>query len=354
MNAARDQRAAPAHRGPHAASPRRGRPGARNTTSTGRRRCSTRPACCASSSSGTTSCAIPSRSRRWSTARSPIATSEPQGPVYVTLPREVLAQGSSQKFSQDTTIPAASAPAADPDALEEAAKLLGAAETAAAHHRERRAHARELARDRAARADARGAGDPLRPRYLALSTEHPMQCGWDPQPLLKEADVVLVVDCDVPWIPKRRQSEAEAKIIHIGPDPLFARYPLRGFRTDLALTGGVAPTLQALWRSAQKQRSRRRTIEERARSVSEHSQRSQEQRARRLRSRAVDHHRQVALGLHEPAARQRHAPRERVPDGARGNADPEPGRYFGNPRRAASAGAWARRSARSSPRRTRP
>ena len=79
-----------------------------------------------------------------------------------------------------------------------------------------------------------------RPRYLALSTEHPMQCGWDPQPFLKEADVVLVVDCDVPWIPREGNPKPEARIIHIGPDPLFARYPLRGFRTDLALTGGVA------------------------------------------------------------------------------------------------------------------
>src|SRR3954464_534272 len=56
-----------------------------------------------------------------------ICKSEPQGPVYVTLPREVLGQGFTQKFPQDTTIQAASAPAADAEALEEAAKLLGAA-----------------------------------------------------------------------------------------------------------------------------------------------------------------------------------------------------------------------------------
>src|SRR5688572_24300160 len=56
-----------------------------------------------------------------------IAKSEPQGPVYVTLPREILAQGFTQKFSQTTTIQAASPPAADTDALEEAAKLLGEA-----------------------------------------------------------------------------------------------------------------------------------------------------------------------------------------------------------------------------------
>jgi acetolactate synthase-1/2/3 large subunit len=56
-------------------------------------------------------------------------------------------------------------------------------------------------------------------------------------------------------------------VIHIGPDPLFARYPLRGFRTDVALTGAVAPTLQALWRSAQKQAVSVKTIEERRKAI---------------------------------------------------------------------------------------
>jgi acetolactate synthase-1/2/3 large subunit len=85
-----------------------------------------------------------------------------------------------------------------------------------------------------------------RPRYLALSTEHPMHAGWEPHALLKEADLVLCVECDVPWIPAQGGPQAEAKVVHIGPDPLYARYPLRGFRTDLALTGLVAPTLARL------------------------------------------------------------------------------------------------------------
>jgi hypothetical protein len=106
-----------------------------------------------------------------------------------------------------------------------------------------------------------------RPRQLALSTEHPMHCGWDPHALLKEADVVLVVDCDVPWIPKEGKPKPGAKVIHVGPDPLFARYPLRGFRTDLALTGAVAPTLQSLWRAAQKHAVSVKAVEERRQAV---------------------------------------------------------------------------------------
>jgi len=57
---------------------------------------------------------------------------------------------------------------------------------------------------------------------------------------------VLVVDCDVPWLISQANPKAEATVVHIGPDPLFARYPMRSFRTDVALTGLVAPTLARL------------------------------------------------------------------------------------------------------------
>jgi acetolactate synthase-1/2/3 large subunit len=56
----------------------------------------------------------------------------------------------------------------------------------------------------------------------------------------------------VPWIPAQGNPQPGAKVVHIGADPLFARYPLRGFRTDLALTGVAGPTLMALLERAQK------------------------------------------------------------------------------------------------------
>ncbi len=196
-----------------------------------------------------------------------IAKSEPQGPVYVTLPREILACSFSSEFSLKASIAAAAPPAADPETLEEAAKLLSVAQ----HPLLITANGgRTQESSRAIEQLAQALAVPVvhyRPRHLALSTEHPMHCGWDPHALLKEADVVLVVDCDVPWIPREGKPKADAKVIHIGPDPLFARYPLRGFRTDIALTGAVAPTLQALWRSAQKQVVSPKQLEERRKAV---------------------------------------------------------------------------------------
>jgi acetolactate synthase-1/2/3 large subunit len=201
-----------------------------------------------------------------------IAKSEPQGPVYVTLPREILASDfSTQKFSDHSTIAPASPPGADPEALEETAKLLGKARmplliTANG--------GRTLESSRAIAQFVEAFAIPTihyRPRHLALSTEHPMHCGWDPHALLKEADLVLVVDCDVPWIPKEGGPRPEAKVVHIGPDPLFARYPLRGFRTDIALTGLAAPTLSALAERAKRHLVSQENISSRKKIVEEKS-----------------------------------------------------------------------------------
>src|SRR3954463_11788057 len=57
-----------------------------------------------------------------------IATSEPQGPVYVTLPREVLASAFSATVNARAQQIAATPPAADPEALARAAKILATAQ----------------------------------------------------------------------------------------------------------------------------------------------------------------------------------------------------------------------------------
>ena len=154
-----------------------------------------------------------------------IAKSEPQGPVYVTLPREILASSFSTSFSSTSTIAPASPPGADPEALEEAAKLLGRAKmplliTANG--------GRTVESSRAIAQFVEVFAIPTihyRPRHLALSTEHPMHCGWDPHALLKEADLVLVVDCDVPWIPKEGAPAARRQGGPHRPRPALCALP---------------------------------------------------------------------------------------------------------------------------------
>ncbi|RMD42350.1 hypothetical protein DV735_g2805, partial [Chaetothyriales sp. CBS 134920] len=55
---------------------------------------------------------------------------------------------------------------------------------------------------------------------------------------VKTADSILIIDCDVPWIPTRCRPREDAKIIHIDVDPLKQNMPLhyvsafRRFRAD--------------------------------------------------------------------------------------------------------------------------
>ena len=83
---------------------------------------------------------------------------------------------------------------------------------------------------------------------IAIPMSSPMHVGWNPDALLREADVVLVINALSPWWPDRAEPGIRhAKIIHLGPDPLFARStPVRNFRSDIALAGETAATLLAL------------------------------------------------------------------------------------------------------------
>ena len=65
-----------------------------------------------------------------------------------------------------------------------------------------------------------------RPRYLSLPSSHPMHLGYDPAPQVPKADLILVLESDVPWIPTVNRPAADARIIHIDVDPLKEQMPL--------------------------------------------------------------------------------------------------------------------------------
>jgi acetolactate synthase-1/2/3 large subunit len=176
-----------------------------------------------------------------------LAATEPCGPVYLTLPREVLAAPLAEiRYEQPSRRVAASSPRADEAALAQATAILAAAEnplivTSSA--------GRDLAAVPALAAFAERFAIPVvqfSPRHMSIPADHPMQLGFDPSSLIADADAVLVLESDVPWIPSRVSPPAGAKIIHIGLDPLFQRYPIRGFLCDLAITARVGPALGEL------------------------------------------------------------------------------------------------------------
>ncbi|MBV8844675.1 MAG: thiamine pyrophosphate-requiring protein [Bryobacterales bacterium] len=71
--------------------------------------------------------------------------------------------------------------------------------------------------------------------YIGVQGNEPVQ-----NPCLAEADFVLVMDSDVPWIPSKNGPSPEARIYHIDIDPIKEQMPLwyiparRVFRADCA------------------------------------------------------------------------------------------------------------------------
>jgi acetolactate synthase-1/2/3 large subunit len=73
-----------------------------------------------------------------------------------------------------------------------------------------------------------------------------MHMGYDPQGLLQEADLVIVIDADVPWIPNEQTPHKDARFVTLGEDPAFRRYPMRSFPSDLAITSKTSTALEML------------------------------------------------------------------------------------------------------------
>jgi acetolactate synthase-1/2/3 large subunit len=73
-----------------------------------------------------------------------------------------------------------------------------------------------------------------------------------PGPLLREADLVIVIESDVPWLPSNEAPPAGARVVQIGEDPLYARYPMRGFPSDLTITATALSVLEALEQALQR------------------------------------------------------------------------------------------------------
>ena len=87
-----------------------------------------------------------------------------------------------------------------------------------------------------------------RPEAFNIASDHPLFRARHDEAavLLGQADVVLVVETDVPWIPRSTQLAPGARVVHIDPDPLHTSIPLWTFPVDVAATADGALALGQL------------------------------------------------------------------------------------------------------------
>jgi len=174
-----------------------------------------------------------------------VAMAPPPGPVYLSLPREVLAEEIAPGGRRRRPTPA-SAPAADANAIDRLADALRGADLPLVI-------TTNLGRDPAAVAElehlARDWAIPVitfNPRSMCFPADHPMHLGYEPAELLGAADVIVTIACDVPWVPKTGAPNPDARHWQIGLDPLFVAYPMRSFPSEGAITASPVSALAAL------------------------------------------------------------------------------------------------------------
>jgi acetolactate synthase I/II/III large subunit len=173
-----------------------------------------------------------------------ITMSSPRGPVYLSLPREPLAAPMPEPLGPVKPRHVPAPPHADPNMISTLAEWIAAAEKpliiTTTSGAEAMAPLGRIAEKYALPVVTQ------RQRVVCLPTSHPMHMGYDPQGLLQEADLIIVLDADVPWIPNEQHPREDARFVTLGEDPAFRRYPMRSFPSDLAITAQTSTALEML------------------------------------------------------------------------------------------------------------
>ena len=194
-----------------------------------------------------------------------LAMADPPGPVYLTLPRELLAEPQTAlslrrgqaRFGRVSSQP-------HRDQVEQAAELLAGSE-------------RPLIITSDAGEDpsavsllvdlAETGAIPVIEcwgHYMNFPTDHELHLGFEPDGLLQEADVILVLESDVPWMPNLCKPSDSARVIQMGRDPYYSDTAIRGYPMDVILAGDPVAGLRSLTKSlAEKLNGKGGAVEER-------------------------------------------------------------------------------------------
>lgn len=180
-----------------------------------------------------------------------IAMTEPRGPVYVSIPRDVL-EAPLAEWAPLPPLPGygAAAPSApDPAALRQLADWIAAAECpliiARGYGRAAEAVAALI---RLAESFAIAVTEFQIPEFVNFPASHPLHQGYplDRNPMLAEADLVISLDNPMPWTPALEAPRPGARIVHLGADPLHVPYAVWGFTGPLSIAGNSAALVEAL------------------------------------------------------------------------------------------------------------
>jgi acetolactate synthase-1/2/3 large subunit len=174
-----------------------------------------------------------------------VTMTSPRGPVYLSLPREPLSSPLPDSFETEKPRSVPTRPHADPQSISTLAGWIARARF-------------PLIIATSSGAEPMAALGRIAERYaipvvchrqlvVCLPSSHPMHLGFDPTQLLPKADLIIEIESDVPYMPNVQGTpNRDCRLVTIGEDPAFVRYPMRSFPSDLAITATPASALAAL------------------------------------------------------------------------------------------------------------
>ena len=174
-----------------------------------------------------------------------VACTEPRGPVYLSIPREVsLAKTTSARFPTLDQLGVARMPAPEPQGIRElAARLIKAENPYVVVSRSGRNPATVAALVRFCELLGLPVAQSAKRSYHCFPLTHPL---YQSNTSLKTADVVLILDVDIPWMMGANDPPDHAFVAIVDVEPSKRRIPTMEFTADLRLTADSLLTIEAL------------------------------------------------------------------------------------------------------------
>lgn len=174
-----------------------------------------------------------------------VAAAPLPGPVYLSLPRELMAEEVNpvrprRKLCQATE------PAADPDAIDRLADRIRKAERPVIITSNVGRDARAVQELTTIVEDWAIPVIQFNARSVNLPFNHPMAMGFETKDMVGDADLIISIACDVPWVPSVTRPRPSGDLVEIDQDPLFSRYPMRNFGASDYITASPYFALRAL------------------------------------------------------------------------------------------------------------
>ena len=178
-----------------------------------------------------------------------VMQSDPTGPVYLTLPREVLAAPvdaqSIGAYGHQNHLPV-KAQGADANAIAQiAAKLMASENPMLVTAYAGRNHAAPALIEKLAMLCGMRVCE-FNSIYLNIRRNSPFFAGYNPAAFTEQADFGLMIDVDVPWIPKTTRVNPNAYWAQLDVDAIKRDIPMWGFPLNARIEGDSVRLLTQL------------------------------------------------------------------------------------------------------------